>query len=280
LTVYYTAGGTATSGGDYSSLSGNVIIPADSSTATITVTPINDAAFESDETVILTLSANAAYVIGSPSSDTVTISSDDLNDKVKLLLPNPGDVLPSGSPYTIQWQAPANVVTFRLKYSIDNGLTWKLIADNLSGTSHEWTVPTPARNRKACLIRVIGYNSNHVMVGADKSDGPFKIEVVRLESPNGGWTLTSGMDYPITWRTNGTAREVVSVNILYTTDGGVTWKKAGTETGNPETHSWTPSVAMTKTKCKVKVVLKDQNGLSLGNDVSDAVFTIIPIPPL
>ena len=35
-------------------------------TATITVTPINDTAVEGDETVVVTLGANAAYTVGSP----------------------------------------------------------------------------------------------------------------------------------------------------------------------------------------------------------------------
>jgi hypothetical protein len=77
LTVYYSVGGTATAGSDYNSLPGSITIPAGSSTATITVTPINDALVESDETVIVTLNANAGYTIGSPSSATVTIISDD-----------------------------------------------------------------------------------------------------------------------------------------------------------------------------------------------------------
>jgi len=77
LTVYYSVGGTATSGSDYNSLSGSVTIASGSSTGTITVTPINDTVVESDETVIVNLSTNASYTVGSPSSATVTITSDD-----------------------------------------------------------------------------------------------------------------------------------------------------------------------------------------------------------
>jgi hypothetical protein len=78
LTVnYMTTGSTATSGDDYSALSGSVTILAGFSTATITVTPVDDPDVESDETVIVTLSADAAYTVGSPSTDTVTITSDE-----------------------------------------------------------------------------------------------------------------------------------------------------------------------------------------------------------
>src|SRR3972149_3953804 len=64
LTVNYAISGTATNTTDYATLSGSVIIVGGSATATITVTPLVDALTEDAETVILTLSANAAYKIG------------------------------------------------------------------------------------------------------------------------------------------------------------------------------------------------------------------------
>lgn len=52
-------------------------IPAGATAATITITPLNDALVELNETVVLTLSPNAAYTVGSSSSATVTIVSDE-----------------------------------------------------------------------------------------------------------------------------------------------------------------------------------------------------------
>jgi hypothetical protein len=78
LTVNYTVGGTATSGSDYTALSGSVTIPGGSASAPVVVTPIDDAAVEVNETVVATLAANAAYTVGSPSNATVTIVSDDV----------------------------------------------------------------------------------------------------------------------------------------------------------------------------------------------------------
>jgi hypothetical protein len=78
LTVNYAMSGTATNGTDYTTLSGSVTIAAGSATATVTLTPIDDSAFEGSETAILTISANAAYTVGSPSSATVTIADNDL----------------------------------------------------------------------------------------------------------------------------------------------------------------------------------------------------------
>jgi subtilisin family serine protease/subtilase family serine protease len=78
LTVHYTVAGTALDGSDYLSLSGAVTIEAGSSSATINVTPVDDAVFENDESVVLTLSADAAYTLIAPTAATVIIVSDDL----------------------------------------------------------------------------------------------------------------------------------------------------------------------------------------------------------
>lgn len=77
LTVNYTIGGTATSGSDFTAVSGSVIIASGSSTATVTITPVDDTTYDGAETVILTLSPDAAYEIGASVSATVTIADDD-----------------------------------------------------------------------------------------------------------------------------------------------------------------------------------------------------------
>jgi photosystem II stability/assembly factor-like uncharacterized protein len=84
LTVHYTVAGTATSGSDYALLPGTITLGIGSSSAPIFVTPVNDALVESDESVVVTLSANAAYSLGSPSAATVTIVSDDVGGTANL----------------------------------------------------------------------------------------------------------------------------------------------------------------------------------------------------
>ncbi len=77
LTVNFTIGGSAVNGTDYSSIGTSVTIGAGSAFATVTVTPLDDTAVEGNEMVILTLSTNAAYTVGTPSSATVTIADND-----------------------------------------------------------------------------------------------------------------------------------------------------------------------------------------------------------
>ncbi|ASO07964.1 calx-beta domain protein [Arenibacter algicola] len=77
ITVNYTVGGSATQGSDYTALSGSVNIPNGAQSATITVVPVNDTAVEPVETVIVTLASGTGYTVGSPSSATVNITSED-----------------------------------------------------------------------------------------------------------------------------------------------------------------------------------------------------------
>ena len=77
LTVLYTVSGTATAA-DYTGLSGSVTIPAGAASALATVTPVNDGLTEDPETVMVTITPNAAaYAVGSPAAATVTLTSDD-----------------------------------------------------------------------------------------------------------------------------------------------------------------------------------------------------------
>ena len=77
LTIQWSVTGTATKGVDRLSLPATPVIPAGASSVAITVTPVDDTEVEGNETVIATLSANAAYTVGTPSSATVTIVDND-----------------------------------------------------------------------------------------------------------------------------------------------------------------------------------------------------------
>jgi hypothetical protein len=199
--------------------------------------------------------------------------------------PNGGEVIPSGGTYTIQWDAPIEAVNFKLKYSMDNSLTWTPIPktdDFVQGTSYNWTVPTPLGNKKTCLVKVIGYNASGVWVGSDKSDEPFTIEVVRVDSPRKGDTLISSNPYPITWHSNNTKYPISRVKLSYTKDGGVNWipivtlTEAQYLTTGFHSYDFTPKTKTKKTQCRVKVELKDESGNVLGEDVSNGYFIIKP----
>jgi hypothetical protein len=222
-----------------------------------------------------TITITASGATNSPVSIPVNLTINPAPPSLTLIVPNGGEVIPSGSTYTIRWSAPPAAVKFKLQYSINNGAKWKLIAKNRTGSSYDWTVPLQKNNKTNCLVKVIGLNSSGTKVGEDISDSTFTIEVVKVTSPDGGETLTSGNPYAITWTTYATKNPVAKVKIFYTINGGSKWIVIKTLTGNPGTYNWTvPSAS--SSNCKVKVVLKDVNGKTVGNDISDGLFTIQP----
>ena len=80
ITVSYSIGGTATAGDDYAVLSGSVQIANSERTATIDVTPLDDALAEGAETVIVTLtSTDNGNVSVDTTSSTVTITDDEIS---------------------------------------------------------------------------------------------------------------------------------------------------------------------------------------------------------
>jgi hypothetical protein len=78
VTVEFTVGGTATDGDDFTkSTTSPVVIVSGESTATMSITVVDDAAFESSETVIVSLGSITGGDAGTSSTVTITITSDD-----------------------------------------------------------------------------------------------------------------------------------------------------------------------------------------------------------
>jgi len=164
------------------------------------------------------------------------------------------------------------------------GATWRRIAKNVSGTSYEWNVPVPVRNRKGCSVRVLGYNSSGVKIGTDKSDGPFTIEVVRLARPSRpGISLTSGDTLLLAWTIHDTSTPIAKMDLYYATNASsipVKWQTIQKfNWADARTYEWTvPPVTASRRRCKVKIVLRDAGGRIIGVDLSDNYFTIQPQP--
>lgn len=99
---------------------------------------------------------------------------------------------------------------------------------------------------------------------------------VMVTSPNGGEELTSGGTWNITWST-GSIGSVAKSVLKYTLNGGTTWKTIAKRPDNYGTYTWeVPYVGTTKSKCKVKVILKNAAGSNIASDVSDNYFKIVP----
>ena len=242
------------------------ITPNSSCTVAVTFNPLS------------TGQKSASLTINSDDPDTPTVSASLTGVGVytlAILSPNGGEVIPSGSIYSIQWQASPDAVKFDLLYSLNSKTIWNSIASGVTGTNYNWSVPKPLENKKNCFVKVIGYDSSGVKVGEDESDAPFTIEVIRLISPNGGEIWKSGITHAITWQTNATKKPVAKVKLFYTINSGTSWTLIKTLIGNPGSYNWRiPNVS--SSSCKVKVVLRNASGTTIGKDLSDNFFTIQP----
>ncbi|GDY10471.1 hypothetical protein LBMAG52_39590 [Planctomycetia bacterium] len=116
LTVQFGVSGVAVFGTDYSQSgaasfnvsSGSVVILAGASTATVTIDPTPDLTVETNETVALTVAANSAYQVGSPSAATGTITD---NDSAVFSITDASAAEGTGVTFTITLSAAVEVVT-------------------------------------------------------------------------------------------------------------------------------------------------------------------------
>jgi len=204
--------------------------------------------------------------------------SNEVSWPIQVFEPNGGEILHPFDSSWIQWSGASEAVSFTLFYSLDDGNKWETIQENVTGASYRWTVPTPPGNKRKCLVKVVGYDDSGKKVGFDKSDARFAIEVVELLSPSeSGETLYSGETYPISWEIYETSNPVAEIQLFYTKDGGATWDFIDSIVGASGNYPWVvPTVKRAKNECKVKVVLKDVDGRTVGADSSDTFFRVQP----
>ncbi len=122
LTVNYTVEGTATAGSDYQALGTSVSFAAGATTATKTVTPVQDSLIEANETILLTLAPGAGYTVGSPASATVTLTSDDLATTVSVTASDPS-------------ATEAGLTTGRYTFTRTGGTTALTVNYSVAGTA-------------------------------------------------------------------------------------------------------------------------------------------------
>lgn len=121
LEVPFQLGGTATAGTDYVDAGGSVIIPANAASATVVLTPVDDALLEGNETVELTLSPSAAYEIRGAATVSGTIVDDEQVDGSVLFAD--GFESDSSAGWTVKFSAANGisdyVAVFGYDYSAD-----------------------------------------------------------------------------------------------------------------------------------------------------------------
>ncbi len=228
------------------------------------------------------------------SNEGFVIQMDSLSLTPSAPLSVPSGFLPSGSACTICWEPPSTSGThsknfpfatqmnaesslYTLKYSVNNGRSWKLIAKDIYKTCYAWKTPFLKKSKGQCVLKVIEYDASGIKTGETMSSHPFTIGIVSFLSPQRTDTFDSGSVQSVVWKTHDTSLPVDNVILSYSTNGGRKWKHISTLNGNPGSYSWTvPQTKTEKNKCKIRIVLKDAGGKSLCKSTNDGYFTIQP----
>jgi subtilisin family serine protease len=176
LTVHYAVTGTATPGSDYVALPPSVTIPAGATTATLVVSALDDALPEPGETVVVTLTPDPAYLVGTPGRATATILSDEPTpDLIVSTLSAPTVVTPSSAltvteTVTNQGNLGADATTVRFYLSTDSILD----AGDLALGSR--LVP-------ALTVGAVSAGSTTLTIPASQSAGPYYV-IARVDADN------------------------------------------------------------------------------------------------
>lgn len=101
ITVSYTLSGTATNGTDYT-IPATATIAAGATTATVSVSPIDDALVEGTETITLTLADAARYNLGAATAATINLTDNDTVPVVTIAATDPAAAETGSNPGTFR----------------------------------------------------------------------------------------------------------------------------------------------------------------------------------
>jgi arylsulfatase A-like enzyme len=110
LTINYTISGTATSGVDFTALSGNVIIPDGGNKKTITISLLDDLVQEGNETIILTLNTSGGNTLGAVSEITITIADNECTQQAVNTSLNNCNTTAAGAGLTVHYVETTDTV--------------------------------------------------------------------------------------------------------------------------------------------------------------------------
>ena len=202
-------------------------------------------------------------IVNHPEINSVSIGSLTIYG-LELTAPAGGEVIRGGSRYEIKWNE-INMNFLKLECSLDNGLTWQGISDNVPASvqSYMWTVPNTSSN--AAKVRI---SNKEDLRQTDVSQNNFSIVVptISLQNPNGGEVFLGGSFREIKWN----ASNARNVKLEYTFDNGRNWLVIEDSIAStPSTYLWNvPS--LTSSNCKIRVT----DILNNITDESDNKFSI------
>ena len=204
----------------------------------------------------------------------LNISGIGILERLRILTPNGGESLTAGSYVEIKWAETKDTEFYTIQLSKNNGFSWTTIAKFVKGNSYNWIVPTDIYNRTKCLIRILGYDYRKKYITKDISDASFSIVVIRINMSVSKDLILNESLLRISWDTYQLIRPVNIVEIYFTLNGGLSWKRIGQMEGNPGYYDW-KIIQKPSNKCYVKIVFRDINNIIIGTVKNSLPFSII-----
>ena len=228
---------------------------------------------------IVKVDVNRTWIKESENTITLYTYTDCYAD-FRLLSPN-GGILSAGLPKILRWSANFSgeyetlPSSFDLKYSLDKGRHWKKIAAGLDNDTrrYRWRVPAQWHDLpRRALVRVDAFDDLDRLV-SDRSDRPLTLRIAKLLAPNKRVTLKSGEKYTIRWHI-GAKGKIGKMILQLSTDNGKHWKRIKI-VAKPKVRSWRWTVPHTPSnRCRIRVIVKNAKGKTIGIDTSDRPFKI------
>ncbi len=253
--IAYTIGGSATAVEDYTTLTGSITIPANTSNGTIDVSVIDNNILESDETVIVNLtsitSGDPQTIIGASSSATVTISDDD-SSEVSIAVTTSASEPGTNGLFTVTLTNPVD---------IDTEITFGVSGTATEGTDYSNLVKTltiPA-NSTETSINIDVINDELVETGGEEV-------VVTLSGTNNAVTLSASKSANMNLGDD----DSTEVSITATDDSS----QEGTPSGNNAEFT----ISLTKASAVATVVSYNVSGTATQGDDYTSLSGTVTIP--
>lgn len=150
-----------------------------------------------------------------------------------VLSPNGGEEIEGGTEFEIQWYSK-DIAAVKLEYSVNNGLNWTTISENLTNTGVYLWNPVPTIPSGLAKVKITDVNNS---ANVDESDTTFTIlpeSNITITSPTSGEQWKSGTTQIIQW----TSKNVANVNIDYSTNNGANWTQIATSIPSNGSYSW------------------------------------------
>jgi FtsP/CotA-like multicopper oxidase with cupredoxin domain len=203
-------------------------------------------------------------------------------NSVTIIAPSASSTLTPGSYYMVRWAAPITAETFDISYNLGPGTPWVSLAEGIMNLQTQWMIPAELGNRGNPRLTVTGYDATGAVDSSDTTT--FRINLqdqITLIAPNGSEEYVFGTQEMIQWSQAVAASPVATISLQYQIAGGTPWLPIATL--DPATipvageYLWTvPTLSAMTADARVGIILYDNRGRVLVQDVSDAPFTLRP----